>query len=161
MPGRTCANCGEVIGSWSPDWIPWHGKYISLFGNKSKWVDYTKLRIPTMKQWENDLRELGKILFLHTKESWEMRLGHVESIFYTYLKGEECSREKKKVKAVQQNSISSSESWVIIKSVALLRSNAVDTCLSTSLSFHYTRPSALAPWLPAMNPNSLAAHLTW
>lgn len=52
-----------------------------------------------MKQWETDLREVGKILFLHTKGSWEMRLGHVESIFYTYLKGEECSRKKKKSKS--------------------------------------------------------------
>lgn len=92
-----------------------------------------------------DLRELGKSLFLCTKETWEMGQGHVESIFYTYWKGEEYSREKKEVNTVEQNSISSSESWVIIKSVALLRSNTVDTCLSTPLSFYYTRPSALWP----------------
>lgn len=92
-----------------------------------------------------DLRELGKSLFPHTKKSWEMGLGHVESIFYTYWKGEEWSREKKEVNAVEQNSISSSKSWVIIKSVALLRSNTVDTCLSMSLSFHYTRQSACGP----------------
>lgn len=75
-----------------------------------------------------------------------MGLGHVESIFYMYWKGEKCSREKEEVKAVEQNSISSSESWVIIKSVALLRSNTVDTCLSTSPPFHYTRQSARGPW---------------
>lgn len=75
-----------------------------------------------------------------------MGLGHVESIFYTYWKGEKCSREKEEVKAVEQNSIPSSESWVIIKSVASLRSNTVDTRLSTSPPFHYTRQSARGPW---------------
>lgn len=74
-----------------------------------------------------------------------MGLGHVESIFYTYWKGEKCSRGKEEVKAVGQNSISSSESWVIIKSVALLRSNTVDTRLSTSPPSHYTRQSACGP----------------
>lgn len=92
-----------------------------------------------------DLRELGKSLFLHTKESWEMKLGHVESILYTYWKGEECSRKKKEANAAEQNSVSSSESWVISKSVALLRSNIVDTCLSTALSFHYAWLSVCGP----------------
>lgn len=43
------------------------------------------------------------------------------------------------------NSISSSESWVGIKSVALLRNNTLSTCLLASLSFHYTRQSARSP----------------
>lgn len=80
---------------------------------------------------------------------------HVESIFHTHQKGEECSRENKEVKAVEQNSITSSEGWVIIKSVTLLRSNTVNTCLSTSLSSHYTRQSARGP-LAASNTSAFS-----
>ena len=65
--------------------------------------------------------------------------------FSHILKGEECSREKKEVRAAGQNSISSSKTWVIIKSVALLRSNAVNTCLSASMSFYHLWPPAPGP----------------
>lgn len=59
-----------------------------------------------------------------------MTRGHLESIFHTHRKGEECCREEEEEAVVEQNSVTSPEVWVMINSVA-------------SLAFQHPAPSLL------------------
>lgn len=159
MLRRTLGNRGEADGGWSPDWIPWYGKYISLFGNEPKQAG--RLKAQENVQWKTgliglkiDQRKLVKSSLLHTKGRWAVGLGHVESIFQRAWKGEELCREEEEVKVVGQNSPTLPESLDHYQVSSI-------PGLSTPTPCFRQRSLLLASRLPAMHANFLAVYFIW